>query len=44
MYVNDRVWTCKFKKRHRKDLTVDEIERIVANSQEPMLHHKDIAQ
>ena len=34
----------KFKKRHRKDLTPDEIEAIVAASKEPHRLHKDIAQ
>ena len=34
----------KFKKRHRKDLTPDEIEAIVAASKIPHRLHKDIAQ
>ena len=44
MYDNDRVWTCKLKKRHRKDLTIEEIKEIVAAAQEPFHLQKDIAQ
>ena len=33
----------KFKKRHRKDLTADEIEEIIAASKEPYRIHADIA-
>ena len=34
----------KYKKRHRKDLTPDEIEAIVAAAKVPHRLHKDIAQ
>ena len=40
--VRDRVWSSKLKKRKRKDLTVEEVEDIVAAAQEPYKHHKDI--
>ena len=42
--VADKVWTCKLKKRHRKDLSVEEIQAIVRESEEPFRYHKDIAQ
>ena len=34
----------KYKKRHRKDLTAEEIEAIVAATREPFRLHKDVAQ
>ena len=34
----------KFKKRHRKDLTVEEIESIVLKAKEPFCMLKDVAQ
>ena len=43
-YNSDRVWTCRIKKRHRKDLSIEEIEEIVDAAKEPFRYHKDIAQ
>ena len=40
----DRVWGSKFKKRHRKDLSLEEVEAIVAATKQPYCHHKDVAQ
>ena len=42
--VKDQVWTSKIKKRHRKDLTIEEMEAIVAATHLPFRHHKDVAQ
>ena len=39
----DRVWTCKLKKRHRKDLSIEEIEEILEAAKQPYRLHKDIA-
>ena len=39
----DRVWACQLKKRHRKDLSVEEVQAIVAQSKLPFRHHKDVA-
>ena len=41
--VEDQVWSCKFKKRKRRDLTVAEIEGIVSACKEPYRLHKDVA-
>ena len=43
MRDKDRVWTCKLKKRHRKDLSIEEIEAIAADSRKSYVYHKDIA-
>ena len=40
----DKALCCRYKKRHRKDLTADEVEAIVAATKEPYRLHKDIAQ
>ena len=42
--VRDRVWSSKLKKRRRKDLSIEEVEAIVAAAEEPFKHHKDISQ
>ena len=42
--VRDRVWSSKLKKRRRKDLTIEEVEAIVAAAKEPYMHHKDVSQ
>ena len=39
----DRVWASKFKKRHRKDLSVEELEEILEETKKPYLLFKDIA-
>ena len=33
-----------YKKRHRKDLTVDEVEALVAATKQPFRLHRDVAQ
>ena len=40
----DKAMCRKYKKRHRKDLTPEEIEAIVAAANVPFRLHKDIAQ
>ena len=40
----DKGTSCLLKKRLRKDLSVDEIEAIVAATREPFTHQKDVAQ
>jgi len=39
----DQVWKRKYKKRHRKDLTIEELEAIVAATRQPHRLHVDIA-
>ena len=34
----------RYKKRHRKDLSADEIEKILAATKEPYRLHRDVAQ
>ena len=41
--IKDKALCGRFKKRHRKDLTPDEIEAIVAATKIPHRIHKDIA-
>ena len=38
------MWAGKLKKRHVKDLSLDEIDLIVSATKEPYRLHKDIAQ
>ena len=40
----DQVHCRKYKKRHRKDLTASEIERILEAAEQPFVMHRDVAQ
>ena len=41
---SDRVCCRRYKKRHRKDLTADEIEKILEATKQPFMMHRDVAQ
>ena len=40
----EKAMCSRFKRRYRKDLSVDELEKIVAATKQPFRLHKDIAQ
>lgn len=43
-FKKDQVWHPKFKKRHRKDLSTEELEAIIEATKSPYRLQKDVAQ
>ena len=42
-WKKDQVWSCKYKKRYREDLSTQEIDAIITATKEPYRLQKDVA-